>query len=68
MFWDNRVKSLENQAMEEMRGLNYSETSILKEVVSILKSIPEYKNLFKSVFNQAITIDNIAKAIVTKEL
>lgn len=73
MFWDNRVKSLENQAieplkaMEEMRGLNYSETSILEEVVSRLKSIPEYKNLFKSVFNQAITIDNIAKAIAAYE-
>ncbi|GAA4234661.1 cytochrome c peroxidase [Postechiella marina] len=73
MFWDNRAKSLENQAiepikaMEEMRGLNYSETSILEEVISRLKSIPEYKNLFESVFNEAITIDNIGKAIAAYE-
>lgn len=73
MFWDNRVTSLEAQAiepikaMEEMRGLNYSETEILDEVVSRLKAIPEYQKLFKTVFEENITIDNIGKAIAAYE-
>lgn len=73
MFWDNRVTSLEAQAiepikaMEEMRGLNYSETEILDEVVSRLKNIPEYQELFKTVFNDGITIETIGKAIAAYE-
>ncbi len=75
MFWDNRVNSLETQAiepikaMEEMRGLNYSETEILTEVVSRLEAIPEYKKLFKDVFKEenTITIENIGKAIAAYE-
>lgn len=75
MFWDSRVNSLEEQAiepikaLEEMRGLNYSEEAILKEVVSRLKAIPEYQNRFKSVFNDSayISIENIGKAIASYE-
>ncbi|GAA3585031.1 cytochrome-c peroxidase [Snuella lapsa] len=75
MFWDSRVKSLETQAiepikaLEEMRGLKYSEEDILKEVVSRLKVIPEYQKLFKDVFkgDMPITIDNIGKAIAAYE-
>ncbi len=75
MFWDNRVTSLEAQAiepikaMEEMRGLNYSETEILVEVVSRLEAIPEYKKLFGQVFKgeNAITIENIGKTIAAYE-
>lgn len=75
MFWDSRVKSLENQAiepikaLEEMRGLNFSESAILEEVVSRLKAIPEYQKLFEGVFKNktSITIENIGKAIAAYE-
>ncbi|APQ16036.1 cytochrome-c peroxidase [Maribacter hydrothermalis] len=75
MFWDSRVNSLETQAiepiktLEEMRGLNFSEDEILKEVVLRLKEIPEYQKLFNNSFNEAnaITIDNIGKAIAAYE-
>lgn len=75
MFWDSRVNSLEAQAiepikaLEEMRGLNYTESEILNEVVSRLKGIHEYEKLFKSSFNESepITIENIGKAIAAFE-
>ena len=75
MFWDSRVNSLEAQAiepikaLEEMRGLNFSEEGILKEVVLRLKEIPEYQKLFEDVFenDSSITIENIGKAIAAYE-
>ena len=75
MFWDLRIQSLELQAieplkaMEEMRGLNYSETEILVELVSRLKAIPEYQLLFEQAFpeTEAISIENLGKAIAAFE-
>ena len=75
MFWDERARSLENQALEpikaleEMRGTTFSEDEILEEVVNRLKEIPEYRRLFDRAFNEqdAITIDNMAKAIAAFE-
>src|SRR4029079_5930037 len=48
MFWDLRVKSLEEQALkpiqslEEMRGNAYPEGKALGAVVAKIKAIPEY--------------------------
>lgn len=75
MFWDERVSSLEKQALEpikafeEMRGNDYTEDEILDEVISRLKKIPEYNLLFETAFKEknAITIDNLAKAIAAFE-
>lgn len=75
MFWDNRVNSLEKQALEpiksfeEMRGTNYEEAEILNEVVSRLKAIPEYQRMFKEAFGteESITVDNLGKAIASFE-
>lgn len=75
MFWDNRVKSLENQAlepikaMEEMRGRKIAEEDILNEVVDRLNEIPEYRRLFKVAFNEdpVINSSNIGKAIAAFE-
>lgn len=75
MFWDERVRSLELQALEpikafeEMRGKNYTEDEILQVVINRLKKIPEYKQLFQTVFKEenAITVDNLAKAIAAFE-
>ncbi|MCM4164231.1 cytochrome-c peroxidase [Arenibacter sp. A80] len=65
MFWDDRVKSLEKQALEpiktleEMKGLHFSKSQILGEVAARLQSIPEYKNLFAEAFGADAPIDSI---------
>lgn len=75
MFWDDRVKSLEKQALEpikafeEMRGHGHEEQEILETVIVRLKKIPKYRELFELAFGKenAITIDNLAKAIAAFE-
>ncbi|MRI02260.1 cytochrome-c peroxidase [Kriegella sp. EG-1] len=75
MFWDERARSLEKQALEpikaleEMRGNNFSEEEILNVIVRRLKAIPEYQELFNEAFDStdAITISNLSKAIAAFE-
>ena len=75
MFWDDRVKSLEDQAIEpiktfeEMRGHDFSEAEILEIVVERLKNIPEYRALFEAAFQEedVITVENLGKAIASFE-
>lgn len=75
MFWDERARSLEKQALEpikaleEMRGKNFSEDEILNVVVERLNEIPEYQELFEQAFekNNSITIENLSKAIAAFE-
>lgn len=75
MFWDDRAKSLEKQALEpikafeEMRGHGFAEDNILQVVVDRIKDIPEYQKLFASVFDEpdAVSVDNLAKAIAAFE-
>lgn len=75
MFWDDRAKSLEKQALEpikafeEMRGHGIPEIEILQNVIDRLNDIPEYQKLFEQAFGEknAITVENLAKAIATFE-
>lgn len=75
MFWDDRVKSLEDQALEpikafeEMRGHGFAETEILGIVVERLKNIPVYRELFEAAFQEkdVITVENLGKAIASFE-
>jgi len=75
MFWDDRAKSLEKQALEpikafeEMRGHGIAETDILQTVIDRLSAIPEYQKLFELAFGgeEAISVDNLGKAIATFE-
>ena len=75
MFWDDRVKSLEGQALEpilaleEMRGRTFAEDEILHEVVDRLQGIEEYQRLFESAFPEDVVIssDNLGKAIAAFE-
>lgn len=75
MFWDDRAKGLEKQALEpikafeEMRGHNFTENEILHVVIDRLKNIPEYETLFKNAFDDAepITIENLGKSIAAFE-
>ncbi|WP_237706963.1 cytochrome-c peroxidase [Ochrovirga pacifica] len=75
MFWDNRVKSLEEQALkpiqalEEMRGNILEESVILDTVVNRLQQNREYQKLFASAFPKQPNINktNLAKAIACFE-
>lgn len=75
MFWDNRTKSLELQALEpiqaleEMRGLEHTKDVIIEEIVDRLAAIPEYKERFSSVFghDDPMTATNLGKAIAAFE-
>jgi cytochrome c peroxidase len=69
MFWDNRVQSLEAQALvpvrqrEEMRGDVCSEAEAVPEMIGRLKSIPEYRQRFE----EEITANKVAEALAAFE-
>ena len=75
MFWDNRVSSLEVQAIfpltnhDEMLGSAYDASVAIDTVVNRLKGIREYVTLFENAFQQknAITVENLTKALATFE-
>lgn len=74
MFWDNRAKSLEEQALlpmlskEEMRGEGIAETVIMDTIIQRLIAIPEYVSLFEQAFgNTEINQNRILAAIATFE-
>jgi cytochrome c peroxidase len=76
MFWDDRVQSLEKQALEplkaleEMRGDQFDEQEILIEIIRRLDSIEAYQLLFREAFPQMdspLQIDNVARAIASYE-
>ena len=72
MFWDNRVSSLEAQALEpirsreEMRGDNIPLEEIDAEITTRLNAIPAYQQAFNDAFGSPdITTDEIAKALAS---
>jgi cytochrome c peroxidase len=74
MFWDNRLRSLEAQALEpikaleEMRGRAYPEEQALDTVVARLQAIPEYVNLFEQAFgSRTVTAERLGQAIAAFE-
>ena len=75
MFWDNRIQSLESQALEpikaleEMRGQDIPEEEILEVVVKRLKAIPEYREKFQTAFadQDPVNAHNLGKAIAAFE-
>lgn len=74
MFWDLRVNSLEEQALEpflskeEMRGEAIAETAIMDTIVDRLHHIDAYVSLFEAAFGtEEINQDRILKAIATFE-
>ena len=70
-FWDNRLSSLESQALgplqsfEEMRGDTYPEDEALARVVAKLQANAEYPSLFAEAFGseQPVTAENLGRAI-----
>ena len=75
MFWDLRVESLENQALEpiknleEMRGHAYDSEVTIDSVVMRLQAIAEYERLFQQVFGgtTAISAVNVSRALAAFE-
>ncbi|MEM9545337.1 MAG: cytochrome c peroxidase [Bacteroidota bacterium] len=74
MFWDNRAKSLEEQALlpmlskEEMRGEAIKEEAIIDTIIQRLMGIPEYRSKFELAFgSDDINQSRILKAIATFE-
>ncbi|MEM6987066.1 MAG: cytochrome-c peroxidase [Pseudomonadota bacterium] len=70
MFWDNRTRTLEAQALEpirsreEMRGGAFTESQIEAEVVARLNGIAAYTQAFNDAFGSTpITIDQVATAL-----
>ena len=73
-FWDNREKSLEDQALqpvfsfEEMRGHAFSEELTIDSITARLQAISEYRQLFRAAFDtDEIEGEHIAKAIAAFE-
>jgi cytochrome c peroxidase len=74
MFWDNRVSSLELQALkpienqDEMRGDNFNEEEIVPVVLARLAATSEYVSRFEAAFGPGpITRDMLARAIASFE-
>jgi cytochrome c peroxidase len=75
MFWDNRLRGLETQALEplrvreEMRGDAYPEEVALDSVLARLRAVPEYVALFQQAFpgEESVTISQVARAIAAFE-
>ena len=70
-FWDNRIRSLESQALEplksfeEMRGDTYPEDEAIARVVAKLQANAEYQSLFTEAFGseQPVTAENLGRAV-----
>jgi len=65
-FWDGRAKDVEEQAKGPILNPIEMAMDSPEEVIKVLKSIPEYVELFKKAFpneKDPITYDNVAKAI-----
>ena len=70
MFWDNRVKSLETQALGpllsfvEMRGHAFGEAVALDSIVNRLQNIGEYNTLFTDAFGN----NNLSTVVRTQKI
>lgn len=74
MFWDNRARSLEDQARgplhapREMRGRLLDDAEVARELPRRLRAIPAYEARFEQAFGSSgITEDRIVMAIATFE-
>jgi cytochrome c peroxidase len=68
LFWDGRARSLEEQAKHPLLSSFEMDMGSAEELTKRLSAILEYRRQFTQVFkSQGITIDTIAKAIVTYE-
>lgn len=74
MFWDNRARSLEQQALgpltaeSEMRGSAYDAAHIVPEITARLAAIPAYVARFERAFGPGpVTGEHVVRAIAAFE-
>jgi cytochrome c peroxidase len=65
-FWDGRARSLEEQALGPIENPNEMNQD-LDELVTELKSINGYGDLFAAAFPDGITVENLAKSLAAFE-
>jgi cytochrome c peroxidase len=66
-FWDGRAPTLEKQIEGPILNPVEMGNKSVDDVVAKVKAISEYQQSFQTVFNGAITMDNIEKAIAAYE-
>lgn len=66
-FWDGRAPTLEKQIEGPILNPVEMGNKNFDDVVARVKAISEYQQSFQAVFNGAITMDNIEKAIAAYE-
>jgi cytochrome c peroxidase len=66
-FWDGRAPTLEKQIEGPILNPVEMGNKNFDDVVARVKAISEYQESFRKVFNGAITMDNIEKAIAAYE-
>lgn len=71
MFWDNRVLSLEAQALspirsrEEMRGDACTEPQAVTQMVGRIAAVQAYRNLFALAFKNDVSAERVALSLAT---
>ncbi|MGZ3620645.1 MAG: cytochrome-c peroxidase [Candidatus Binataceae bacterium] len=66
-FWDGRAPTLEKQIEGPILNPVEMGNKSFDDVVAKVKAIPEYQQSFQTVFNGAVTMDNIEKTIAAYE-
>jgi cytochrome c peroxidase len=66
LFWDGRAKSLEDQMLVPLTSSKEMGANV-DDMIAELKAIPEYEKLFKDVFGEDISPQNVASAIAAFE-
>ena len=75
MFWDSRLRGLEAQALEpikaieELRGDHETPEQAVRDAVSRIGAVAEYRELFRQVYgtDAPVSAVNVARAIATFE-
>ena len=66
-FWDGRAPTLEKQIEGPILNPVEMGNKSVDDVVAKVRAIPEYQQSFQTMFNGAVTMDNIEKAIAAYE-
>ena len=67
MFWDGRAPSLEGQAQGPIQNKIEMGDQSYREIIERLRTVPGYKEQFRTVFGTDVTLDGMAKAIAAFE-
>lgn len=63
-FWDGRISSLEEQVLRPIQDPKEMDMT-LEEVVTRLKSVPEYRDRFRDLFGRDLDSSDLARALAS---